>query len=92
MRKLEKSERHGSERNSFLACSFSAECEVRSDEANAYFLSSLLSAVHRISRTNLSIWNVENEKYLRVDEPKSNWNKDTEEHIHLTWVAILFLN
>ena len=38
MRKLEKSERRRSERNSFLACSFSAARKVRSDEANAYFL------------------------------------------------------
>ena len=38
MRKLEKSERRGSERNSFLACSFSAAREVHSGEANAYFL------------------------------------------------------
>ena len=38
MRKLEKSERRRSERNSFLACSFSAARVVRSGEANAYFL------------------------------------------------------
>ena len=38
MRKLEKSERRRSERNSFLACSFAAAQEVRSVEANAYFL------------------------------------------------------
>ena len=88
MRKLEKSEDCGSKRNSFLACSFSAAREVRSDEANAYFLSSLLSAVHRSSWTNLSVWNVENEKYLWIDEPKSDWNKDKEEHHYLTRVAI----
>ena len=38
MRKLEKSERRRSERNSFLACSFSTARVVRSGEANAYFL------------------------------------------------------
>ena len=36
--KLEKSERRKSERNSFLACSFPAALEVRSGEANVYFL------------------------------------------------------
>ena len=70
MRKLEKSERRRSERNPFLACSFAAAQEVRSVEANAYFLSSLLSAIHRSSWTNLSICNIENEKYLLVGEPK----------------------
>ena len=79
MCKLEKSERRRSERNSFLACSFPAARVVRSGEANAYFLSSLLSAVHRSSWTNLSIWNVENEKYLRVDEQKFDWNRDEVE-------------
>ena len=38
MRKLEKCERRRSERNPFLACSFAAAQEVRSVEANAYFL------------------------------------------------------
>ena len=38
MRKLEKCERRRSERNPFLACSFAAAQEVRSTEANAYFL------------------------------------------------------
>ena len=79
MRKLEKSERRRSEHNSFLACSFPVARVVRSGEANAYFLSSLLSPVHRSSWTNLSIWNVGNEKYLRVDEPKFDWNKDKVE-------------
>ena len=43
IRKLEKSERRKSERNSFLACSFPAALEVHSGEANVYFLKGILS-------------------------------------------------